>query len=189
MSVKEVSVLPTTDIWEIDTVHSLASFSVRHHAVASFRATFFGITGSYDAATGVLKGEVPADGIELSGPLDRLKGHLLGPDFFNADQYPTFSFTSSSFRELDDKLTFTGDVTLRGVTQSVAGTGTVHGPLTVTRGNGDVADRFGIDLKAVIDRRDFDIKWNTEIAAGIANLGWEVGLEVTLELAGPLQNA
>jgi polyisoprenoid-binding protein YceI len=189
MSVKEVSVLPSTDIWEIDTAHSLVSFSIRHHAVASFRATFAGITGSYDAATGLLRGEVPADGIQLSGPLDRLRGHLLGSDFFNAEQYPTFSFTSSSFGELDGKLTFTGDVTLRGVTQSVAGTGIVYGPLTIRRGNGDVGDRFGVDLKAVIDRRDFDIKWNSEVAEGIVNLGWDVAIEATLELVGPLQSS
>src|ERR1700753_2609371 len=127
MSVQEVTVLPGTDTWEIDSAHSLASFSVRHHAVASFRATFAGITGSYDGATGVLTGEVPVEGLQLSGPLDRLRGHLLGTDFFSAEQYPTFSFNSNSFGELDGKLTFSGDLTLRGVTQSVAGSGIVYG--------------------------------------------------------------
>jgi polyisoprenoid-binding protein YceI len=188
MSVQEVTVLPSTDTWEIDNAHSLASFSVRHHAVASFRATFAGITGSYDAATGVLKGEVPVDGIQLSGPLDRLRGHLLSPDFFDAEHYPTFEFTSSSFGELDGKLTFTGEITLRGVTQSVTGTGIVYGPLKIKRGNGDIGERFGLDLKAVIDRRDFDINFNGEVAEGIANLGWDVNIEVTLELVGPLQS-
>lgn len=188
MSVQEATVLPSTDVWEIDAGHSLASFSVRHHAIASFRSTFAGITGSYDAATGVLQGAVPVDGLQASGPLERLKGHLLSADFFDAEHYPTFSFTSALFGERDGVLTFQGELTLRGVTQQVSGTGTVYGPLTIRRGNGDVGDRFGVDLKTVIDRRDFDIKWNSEVAEGIANLGWDVTIEVTLELVGPLQN-
>lgn len=70
----------------------------------------------------------------------------------------------------------------------MSGTGKVYGPLEIHRGNGDVGERFGLDLKTVIDRRDFDIKWNSEVAEGIVNLGWDVTIEVTLEFAGPLQN-
>src|ERR1700744_3378739 len=99
MSVQAATVLPTADVWEIDAGHSLASFAVRHHAAATFRGVCAGITGRYDAATGVLKGEVPVDGVQLSGPLERLKGHLLSADFFDAEHYPTFSFVSSSFGE------------------------------------------------------------------------------------------
>lgn len=112
----------------------------------------------------------------------------MGADFFDAEHYPTFRFTSSSFGEHEGELTFQGELTLRGVTQQVSGTGKVYGPLEIHRGNGDVGERFGLDLKTVIDRRDFDIKWNSEVAEGIVNLGWDVTIEVTLEFAGPLQN-
>ncbi len=131
---------------------------------------------------------MPVDGLQASGPLDRLKGHLLSADFFDAEHYPTFSFTSTAFGEHDGQLTFQGELMLRGVTQRVSGTGRVYGPLTIRRGNGDVGDRFGVDLRAVIDRRDFDITWNSEVAEGIVNLGWDVTIEATLELVGPLQS-
>ena len=39
---------PTTTIWQIDPVHSTIRFGVTHHAIATFRGGFIGVTGSYD---------------------------------------------------------------------------------------------------------------------------------------------
>ena len=44
---------------------------------------------------------------------------LKGPDWFNAKEYPTMSFKSTSVKKDGDKLMVTGDLTIHGVTKSV----------------------------------------------------------------------
>ena len=173
--------LPKTGVWSIDSAHSTVNFSVTHHAVASFRSSFTNISGAYDGEHQKLSGEVQVSDITLTG-LDRLKGHILTPDFFNAEEFPTFSFASTAIRQDGDKLVFEGDLTLRGVTRPITATGSVRGPQTVRHGDGHVSDRLGIDLKATIDRREWGINFNNEVAEGITNLGWDVKVTAALEL-------
>lgn len=182
MSITHVDTLPSTGVWSIDSLHSTVNFSVRHHAVATFRSSFTNISGAYDAEARRLAGEVQVSDITLTG-LDRLKGHVLTTDFFDAEEFPTFSFASTDVQLDGEELTIEGELTLRGVTKAIVATGSVHGPLTVRHG-GDrgVSERLGIDLTTVIDRRDFGINFNNEVAEGIANLGWDVKIEAALEL-------
>jgi polyisoprenoid-binding protein YceI len=173
--------LPSTDLWAIDPAHSTVSFSVTHHAVATFRSGFKSINGAYDGDAGRLYGEVPVTGVTLAG-MDRLKGHILTEDFFDAERFPTFSFASSSVVLRGDELAVEGELTLRGVTRPIVAAGSVHGPLLIRHGDGHTSERFGIDLTTTIDRREFGILFNSEVAEGVLNLGWNVKLEAALEL-------
>jgi polyisoprenoid-binding protein YceI len=173
--------LPATGVWKIDSLHSTVNFTVRHHAVATFRSSFSNVSGTYDAAARKLAGEVAVADITLTG-LDRLKGHILTPDFFNAEQFPTFSFRTTDIREHDGELVVTGELTLRGVTREITAVGAARGPQTTRHGDGHVSERLGIDLTTTIDRREWGINFNNEVAEGIANLGWEVSIEAALEL-------
>jgi polyisoprenoid-binding protein YceI len=181
MSATTVETLPAAGIWHIDSAHSTVNFSVRHHAVATFRSSFTNITGAYDGEAWRLAGRVQVADITLTG-LDRLKGHILTPDFFDADKHPTFSFESTNIIPDGDGLTIEGDLTLRGIARPVVASGSVRGPLTVRHGDGHVTNRLGIDLRTTIDRREFDITFNNEVAEGILNLGWDVQIEAALEL-------
>jgi polyisoprenoid-binding protein YceI len=176
-----VATLPQTGVWSIDSAHSTVNFSVTHHAVAKFRSSFTNISGTYDAETHKLSGQVQASDITLTG-LDRLKGHILTPDFFNAEEFPTFSFESTSISQDGEKLVFEGNLSLRGVTKPITATGSVHGPQAVHHADGHVSDRLGIDLKTTIDRREWGINFNNEIAEGVTNLGWDVKVTAALEL-------
>jgi polyisoprenoid-binding protein YceI len=176
-----VDSLPETGVWKIDSLHSTVNFSVRHHAVATFRSGFTNVSGSYDAGEGEIAGEVAVADVTLTG-LDRLKGHILTPDFFNAEEFPTFSFRSDEISENGDKVLVNGELTLRGVTRPITATGTIRGPQTTRHGDGHVSERLGIDLVTTIDRRNWGINFNTEVAEGISNLGWDVTVEAALEL-------
>jgi polyisoprenoid-binding protein YceI len=181
MSATTVETLPVAGVWSIDSAHSTVNFSVRHHAVATFRSSFTNIAGAYDGQAGQLAGRVQVADITLTG-LDRLKGHILTPDFFNADEHPTLTFESTNITHDSDGLTVEGYLTLRGVTRPVVASGFVRGPQTVRHGDGRVTERLGIDLVTTIDRREFGITFNNEVAEGIVNLGWEVQIEAALEL-------
>src|SRR5579875_1030330 len=134
--------LPETGVWNIDSLHSTVNFSVRHHAVATFRSSFKNVSGSYDAELGELAGEVAAADITLTG-LDRLKNHILTPDFFNAEEFPTFSFRSTDISESGGAAVVSGKLTLRGVTRPITASASVRGPQTIRHGDGRVTERLG----------------------------------------------
>jgi len=81
---------------------------------------------------------------------------------------------------LADDGTFTaqGELTIRGITKAVAASGT-HQPL--------VEDPFGsrrtaIGLHATLDRRDWGMDWQMPLPNGGDALGYEVTLDVHVEL-------
>ena len=65
MSLTTAPALPQIGTWQIDAVHSTIRFGITHHAIATYRGGFTGVTGSYDATAGVLTGSVAIDNIDL----------------------------------------------------------------------------------------------------------------------------
>lgn len=182
MSTQSPHALPTTGTWTIDPGHSSARFSVVHHAVASFSAAFHGVTGAYDATAGRLSGSVAVDSVHLPG-LDMLKAHMLTPDWFDVERFPSISFVSDDLRVEGDRLTAQGDLTIKGVTRPVVAEGSVGGRAPVyNHPDTSVSDHLGIELRTVLDRREFGLEFNNELPNGLENLGWEVTLDVALEL-------
>jgi polyisoprenoid-binding protein YceI len=182
MSATLPAALPSTGIWSIDPIHSTVRFSITHHAIATFRAGFDSISGAFDAEGGVLTGSVPVENIDLQG-VAKFKSDLLAERFFDAERYPTLSFVSTEVNaDADGGVRLNGELTIRGVTQPISAVGHVGGPITVTHHDGRESERLGIDLSTVIDRRDFGMTHNNEYAEGVVNLGWEVAVEVALEL-------
>ena len=78
--------------WQVDPVHSTVAFSVKHMVVANFRGGFdtFDVTlderGSGARST--------SRRCRVSEP--NLNGHLLSPDFFDAERHPQLSFRSTA---------------------------------------------------------------------------------------------
>jgi polyisoprenoid-binding protein YceI len=181
MSLTTAPALPDTGTWEIDAVHSTIRFGVTHHGIAAFRGGFTGVRGRYDGAAGVLSGSVAVENLDLQG-IDRFKDHILSAHWFDAEQFPTISFRSDALElAADGTLQANGKLTLKGVTRLVTATGSVSGPVSITLG-GNTKERVAITLSTTIDRRDFDLTANNEVGAGILNVGWDVAIDVVLEL-------
>ena len=86
--------------------------------------------------------------LEDPGYNQKLVGHLKSDDFFGVEKYPTASFNitnSSSFK--NGKATVTGDVTIKGKTESITF---------------DVMDSgSGYDANIEIDRSKFDVRYGS----------------------------
>jgi len=164
-----------TGTWTVDAVHSTALFSVDHAAVGTFRGQFRKIDGGIE--DGVLRGEVSLESLDVFD--DNLKGHLLSPDFFDAERNPKLTFASTGVRVDGEHVVVEGDFTLRGVTKRVEATGTINGPLDLGDYGGT---KLGIDLETSIDRTEFGLNWNAPLAGGKRMLGDDVTLSVHLEL-------
>lgn len=161
--------------WTIDPVHSVASFSVRHMMVGTFRGEFGDVEATL--TDGRLVGKVKVASLQIKD--ERLRGHLLTPDFFDAGRYPEIIFESSSLTVSDGALTSEGTLTIKGVETPVTATGRLAGP-TVTLG--DIV-KIGVDLETTVDRDAVGLQWNAPLPKGGFVLGKDVTVTATLELA------
>ena len=163
-----------------DPVHSVVNFKVRHFGITWLRGGFANfdvkLVVAEDGAK--LEGSTPVEGIAF--PNEQLHGHLMSPDFFDAQLHPTLSFTSSDVTLADGgSATVRGELTMRGVTRPVELTGNWNGPVEDMGG----AQRIGLELAGEVDRHDFGIAWEAKLAGGQDVLGRTVRIEGEFELA------
>lgn len=178
MSSITVAPLVPTGTWAIDATHSTVGFAVKHMVVATFRSTFkeFDATLVADENGARLTGTVQAGSIDISDP--NFKGHLDSAEFFDVDNHPTLTFASSAIHRDGDRLEVEGDLTIRGVTQRVVGTGSITDPTEDPYGNA----RVGLSLETKIDRSAYGLNWNAPLPKGGFALANEVALVLELEL-------
>jgi polyisoprenoid-binding protein YceI len=160
-----------------DTVHSTANFTVKY-VVSSFTGGFEKVEPSLEVAEdGQVKlvGKVDANSVVVKD--ENLTAHLKGPDFFDTEKYPELTFESTEVTRDGDQVKVVGDLTIKGNTQRVEGTGTVVGPVEDFMGN----TKVGLTLETVVDRTAFGVDWNAALPAGGFALANDVKLVVDLQ--------
>jgi polyisoprenoid-binding protein YceI len=178
MSTDTIDQKVPTGTWTVDPVHSSVAFSITHNGVATFRSKF----DSYEAT--LAGGEEP----KLVGSVDvasvdideaQLKGHLMSPDFFDAERHPRLNFTSTRLDVADDgTLRLAGELEIKGNVREVEATGR-FGELGADLGGNP---RVALSVSTAVDRRDFGIQFNADLPSGGQVLEWEVAIDVDLEL-------
>jgi polyisoprenoid-binding protein YceI len=164
--------------WTVDPVHSSINFAITHNGVATFRSGF----SSYEATlTGGesprLEGTVDVASVDVSEEM--LKGHLLSPEFFDAERHPRVKFSSTEIgAEEDGSVRLSGELEIRGEAHAVEATGRFAEIGADIAGN----ERVGFSLEAAVDRRDFGLDWNADLPNGGRALEYEVAINVELEL-------
>lgn len=111
-----------TGNYKVDAAHSGAFFEVGHlGGVSRFMGRFNDITGDLvvDAPEkSKITVTIKTDSIDSNH--EGLDKHLKSPDFFNAVQFPTMTFTSTAVKlDGNGAGTIAGNLTLRGVTKPV----------------------------------------------------------------------
>jgi polyisoprenoid-binding protein YceI len=158
--------------WNFAAAHSSADFAVKY-VVSTFRGSIEDLSATLE--NGVLSGTAKIASIKVKD--DNLTGHLMAPDFFDAESHPEVTFSSSSISGDGDQVTVDGELTLKGVTKPIHATGTLEGPAEDFMGN----TRLGFTLETTIDRTDYGVSWNAELPSGGKALQDEVTLQVELE--------
>jgi polyisoprenoid-binding protein YceI len=162
-----------TGTWGADPVHSEIGFSVDYMA-GTFRGTFEKF--SVELNDGVLSGTADVTSINVKD--ENLEAHLLSPDFFDAERHPELSFRSTQISRQGDDLTITGEITIKGHTETAEIRGTISDPITDPWGN----ERFGLKLETTVDRTQFGLNWNNPLPTGEPALANDVTLTVELQL-------
>jgi polyisoprenoid-binding protein YceI len=169
-----------TGTWQLDKIHSSASFAVKHMVVATFRGRFEDLDATLevgDDGSAHLVGTVNADSIVVKD--ENLAAHLKSPEFFDVERYPELRYEARSLRQEGDELIVDGELTIKGNTHPVEGRGALVGPHEDIAGN----TKLGITLETAIDRTKFGLDWNAPLPKGGFALADDVSLVVELELA------
>jgi polyisoprenoid-binding protein YceI len=164
--------------YDIDQAHSNVGFEVKHMGIATIRGQFKHFSGVIDAsgeATRV-EGTVEVASID-TGEVHR-DSHLKSPDFFDAERFPWITLHSAMTETGGDgAIKVTGEIAIKGIMKPIELTGTLAENGKDPSGN----DRIGIEVTAVIDRREFDLKLNQPLPNGSFVIGNEVKIVVSVE--------
>jgi polyisoprenoid-binding protein YceI len=157
-----------TDIsgdYTLDVAHTRLGFSARHAMVTTVRGSFkeFEGTAHVDTANpsaSKVSIKIDANSID-TGNKDR-DGHLLSGDFFETEANPYITFESTAVDFDGETWNITGDLTIKGVTQSVTvpfeQTGSAEDPFGNTR--------VGFEGSTSLNRTDFGLTFNAPLGTG-----------------------
>src|SRR4051794_21721265 len=174
------AVQPFAGTYHADPVHSSFGFGVLYSGTGKFRGTLDDVSATLTAGDGglALEGAAKVESISIRTP-EQFRAHVLGGEFFDAENHPEVTFTSSALQlDEDGKATVAGELTIKGITRPVQATGTWVAPTADAFGN----TRGHLQLEAVVDRTEFDMNWNAPLPTGGKALANEVTLTVDLSL-------
>ena len=103
--------------------------------------------------------------------------HVREADFFDVENFPTATFTSTGLREDNDKYSLDGEFCLRGVTKPITLRLEYFG-VSPGMGKGEVA---GFEATVALSRKEFGILTDTPIIGGGALLGDTVDITIEVE--------
>jgi polyisoprenoid-binding protein YceI len=166
--------------YSIDPAHSDVGFSIRHliskvkGEFNEFHGTIVADFANLDASSVVFT--IKAASID-TGNEDR-DTHLRSPDFFNVEEHPEITFTSSKIVKTgEQKYGVTGTFTMNGVSKTITLPVTYLGEIKDPWGN----TKAGFSIETALNRKDFDIVWNKALDAGGMVLGDEVEVSISLQ--------
>jgi polyisoprenoid-binding protein YceI len=168
--------------WNLDPVHSVAEFKVKHMMISNVKGQFATVTGALtldeaDITKSRLEASIEVASINTRD--DQRDAHLKSEDFFHAEKFPRRSFKSTRItRRGNGELAVAGDLTIRGVTRNVVFT--VEGPTPPAKdpwGN----TRLGLSATTKINRKDFGLTWNAALEAGSVLVGDEVTITLDVQ--------
>ncbi|MBV8152264.1 MAG: polyisoprenoid-binding protein [Candidatus Eremiobacteraeota bacterium] len=160
--------------WFFEPGHSAAEFRARHMMVTWVRGTFKNVHGSLE-----FDPERPTD-LRVETTIDAntcwtgeptRDNHLRSQDFLYCERYPTIRFASTAVEQVGaTDYRVTGDLTIRDVTKqailAVKYLGSWETPWWEDGVDKGPKVRAGFVARTQIERYDFGVSWNDNLARG-----------------------
>jgi polyisoprenoid-binding protein YceI len=162
--------------YTLDVAHTRLGFSARHAMVTTVRGAFKDFDGTAhvdtaDPANSKVELTIKTESID-TGVEDR-NAHLRSADFFEIEQHPTITFTSTDVERDGDDWTITGDLTIKGTTKPITiefeSTGSARDPF------GNL--RIGFEGRTTLSRKEWGLTWNAALETGGVLVSDKIKLE------------
>lgn len=169
-------------IYKIDVDHSDIMFKVKHLMIS----TVTGIFKKFDATLDIDENDLTKAKVTFEADInsvdtknDQRDTHLKSDDFFNAEQFPKMTFTSTRIEKNgDDEYRLFGDLTIRDITKpielKVEYTGSTKDPWG--------QERMGFEISGKINRKEYGLKWSAVTEAGGLVVADDVKLALNVEM-------
>ncbi|HEU5144777.1 MAG TPA: YceI family protein [Dermatophilaceae bacterium] len=160
----------------LDPTHTRLGFSARHAMVTKVRGQFDEFEGAahvdtVNPANSSVNVVIKAASVTTGN--EQRDGHLRTPDFFDVENYPEITFSSTHVERDGDEWDITGDLTINGVTKPVTiefeETGSAKDPFGNTR--------VGFEGSTTIDRTEWNLKFQAALETGGVLVSEKVKLE------------
>ncbi|MBT5954779.1 polyisoprenoid-binding protein [bacterium] len=167
--------------YKIDASHSDVGFSVKHLGISKVRGQFQNVTGTIDwdkkgkAKDTKIVGDIGVK--SLSTQNEKRDAHLIGADFFDADKFPSITFSSKKVESRLGKTVVKGDLSIHGITKEVSIPVEFSGPVSDPWGN----EKIGVDGELKINRTDYGLTWNKTLDKGGLLIGEDVKITISIE--------
>lgn len=167
--------------WTVDKSHSNVNFTVTHMTISEVEGTFKIFEGNVEHTKpdfSDAKINFQVDIASVNTENENRDNHLKGDDFFNAAQFPTMKFSSTSMKPLgNNKYQLSGNLTIRDITKPVVFDVSYGGTVNTSRGK-----KSGFKAKTTINRFDYNLKWDRATEAGGLVVGKDVEIQINLEM-------
>ncbi len=168
--------------WVLDPMHSEVQFKVKHLVISTVTGTFKifegGLTTESEDFTGAaVNFSIDINSIDTN-QADR-DNHLKSAEFFNADEFPTIKFESTSFTKDGDDYKLEGHLTVKEVTKPVSLAVEFGGTATDFYGN----VKAGFEITGKINRKEFGLTWDGITEAGSIVVGEDIKLAINVQFA------
>lgn len=166
--------------YNIDAAHSDILFKVKHLMITTVTGQFNNFNGSFTAEAedfSDAQAQFTADINSINTRNEQRDAHLKSNDFFNAEQFPQLSFTSTAFTKTGEGYVLAGNLTIRDITRAVelqvSYAGTMVDPWGQTK--------VGFEAEGVIKRKEFGLSWYAVTEAGGVVVSDEVKLQLNVQ--------
>lgn len=157
----------------IDTMHSQLGFSVTHLGISIVRGTFDRYRGSITVgeSLGATSVTIVAEMASMNSGNALRDEHMHGADFFDTAKHPQMVFESTSITESGSGYALQGNLSIKGITQSVTLDTTFNGSQVFPM---DQSTHYGFSAGATISRSAFDISYGVPMVSDDVKLQLEV---------------
>lgn len=166
--------------WILDAAHSQIQFKVKHLMISTVTGNFSKFEAQATASDDFSDAQISfsADVNSINTGIEQRDGHLKSADFFDAENFPTLTFSSTKLDKTNDGFKMTGDLSIRGTVKSVSLDVEFGGIMVDPWGN----TKAGFTIEGKISRKEFGLSWNTVTEAGGIVVSDEVKIYGEIEL-------
>jgi polyisoprenoid-binding protein YceI len=164
--------------WVVDMVHSQVDFGIRH-LVGRIRGTFtkwYAVLTTKDGDWKLGTVNVQVQTASLNTGNAYRDSDLRSDRFFAVARFPRMTFQGTGFAATDSTVDVSGILTIKGHSKPVVLSGQYRGIAK----DGEGHERIAFEATGAVDRRDFGINWNENIA-GTDLVGNNVEITIAIE--------
>lgn len=169
----------TTTQWVLDPSHSELTFRVKHLMISNLRGEFRkfnAVIEGEDFSTSPVQVTIDVPSIYTND--EARDGHLKSPDFFDAENHNTITFSSTSFKKVEgEHYKLQGQLTIKGITNPVSLNVEFGGTGKDPWGN----EKAAFTISGTIHRKDWGLNWNAALETGGMLVSDEVRIQADVQ--------